>query len=348
MADAVARALVTNTHAVIEAGTGTGKTLAYLIPAVLSGKRVVVATATKALQEQLVEKDLPLLQKMAGNFTYAVMKGRNNYLCLLRQEQFDAAPTFMSREEAGLYNRLRTWAKETQTGDRAELDLPESYIAWRDVSSTAETCLGDKCPKYGSCHVVNMKAKAAEADIVVVNHHLFFADLGLKQSGATGAEVIPRYEAVILDEAHNMEEVATEFFGAQISNWRFFDLCQDVDRSLKTHAAWPVEDLARCTSSLGDAVSVYFDAVARLAPPDALGKTAFKPRTVAPIIPVAPAPAPAPPETLGLFDKPKPAAPRESTASDAEVLARARIVEHPRVDIDAGDRRDARWPLESD
>ena len=195
MADAVARALVSNTHAVIEAGTGTGKTLAYLIPAILSGKRVVVATATKALQEQLVEKDLPLLQGLARNFSFAVMKGRLNYLCLLRQEQFDASPMFVSREEATLYARLRQWSRETSTGDRAELELPDSYTAWRDVSSSPETCVGDKCPRYLDCHVVRMKQRAQKASIVVVNHHLFFADLAVRQSGAPGVEVIPSYEA---------------------------------------------------------------------------------------------------------------------------------------------------------
>jgi ATP-dependent DNA helicase DinG len=330
---------MTGSHAVIEAGTGTGKTLAYLVPAVLAGKRVVVSTATKALQEQLVEKDLPLLQKMAGNFSYAVMKGRQNYLCILRQEQFDANPTFVSRDEANQYKKLRTWAATTTTGDRAELDLPEGYTAWRDVSSTSETCLGEKCSRYGSCHVVNMKRRAAEADVIVVNHHLFFADLSVrKTSQQTGAEVIPRYEAVIVDEAHNMEEIATEFFGSQVSNWRVLELCQDVDRAAKSKTGWPLQTLADATRALGRAASDFFDGVAVLAPAE-VGRPAppvVKPKPVAP-------PPPKAPQTLGLFDAPK-AEGRELAASDDQVLARARILEL-KPDNEP-DRREARWTLE--
>jgi ATP-dependent DNA helicase DinG len=344
MADTVARALVTNTHAVIEAGTGTGKTLAYLIPAVLSGKRVIVATATKALQEQLVEKDLPLLQKMSGRFSFAVMKGRSNYLCILRQQQFDASPTFVSREEATQYTRLRTWARQTKTGDRAELDLPESYTAWRDVSSTSETCVGEKCPSFSDCHVVHMRENAQKADIVVVNHHLFFADLAVRRTGTPGAEVIPRCEAVIFDEAHNMEEVATDFFGTQLSNWRFFDLCQDVDRAAGVHKEWPHQQLKSATSALGGAVTHYFDSIAALAPAE-MSPRALSPRR---LIGAAPQAAPAPkikPVTRDMFDAPKPGAPRETAASDSEVASRARIVP---LHLDGGDRRDTRWPLQAD
>jgi ATP-dependent DNA helicase DinG len=350
MAESVADALRDTTNAVIEAGTGTGKTLAYLIPALLSGKRVVISTATKALQEQLVEKDLPLLQQLLGDFSYAVMKGRQNYLCLLRQEQFDAAPIFVTREEAHQYVRLRTWAAKTTTGDRAEVDIPENYVAWRDVSSTTETCLGDKCPRYTDCHIVKMRQKAQTADIVVVNHHLFFADLALRQSPAAkvGAEVIPRYEAVIFDEAHNIEEVATNFFGAQTSNWKFVDLCRDIDRLAKVRESWPSDRLRNLTSKLSRGVEAYFQGIAALAPPEVQARPAVNrnaPRMTSPVVPTDVfALSMEAPKTLSLFDRrPEPA--REVSAADEEVLARSLVVELPPEQESSADRREARWTL---
>lgn len=347
MSLAVSRAIELGEHAVLEAGTGTGKTLAYLVPAIMSGKKVVVSTATKALQEQLVEKDLPALQKLGARFSFAVMKGRSNYLCQLRQEQFDAAPVFVSRDEASRYVKLRTWATQTQTGDRAELDLPDSYVAWRDVSSTTETCLGQECPKYQSCHVTRMRQRASEADVVVVNHHLFFADLALKGSPAAkaGAEIIPRYEAVVFDEAHNVEDVATEFFGAQVSNWRFFDLCRDVDRAVKAKApSWPAEPFAQRTASLGRAVDAYFAGVASLAPADVVKSRETQQKYAKPSPPPPPAPKPEP-TTMSLFGKRD--APRETAASDAEVLARAQVIEIPEGETDADRRESIRWTLET-
>jgi len=350
MAHAVAEALETGTHAVIEAGTGTGKTLAYLVPALLSGKRVVISTATKALQEQLVEKDLPLLQKLGAKFTYAAMKGRSNYLCKLRMETFDTQPAFVSRDEATQYTRLRTWSRTTDTGDRAELDLPDNYQAWREVSSTTETCIGEKCTKYEECFVVRMRRQAQTADIIVVNHHLFFADLALKQTEAakSGVEIVPSADAVVFDEAHNMEEVATEFFGSQISNWRFFDLCRDVDRTAKARETWPKERLLQLTSILARGVEHYFRCVVSLAPPEVASRFGGKP-PARPVTmprktePEPPAPIPA---SLSLFEKPKADAPRELAASDSEVLARATIIEIPTIEGETGqERRDARWTL---
>ncbi len=271
MADAVIDALVGAKVAVIEAGTGTGKTLAYLVPAILSGLKVVVATATKALQEQIVDQDLPLLERLGLKFSAAVMKGRQNYLCLLKFEQFEQSPVFVSRDEKADFERLRSWAHATSTGDRAELDLPDGYVAWRDVSSTAETCVGQECPHFSACHVTRMRQRAQEAQVVVVNHHLFFADLALRQSPAAkvGAEVVPRAEAVVFDEAHNIEEVATEFFGAQVSNYRFFDLCRDIDRTAAVRPAWRSKPVGRLTSAVGRAAEAYFGEVAALAPADA-------------------------------------------------------------------------------
>jgi ATP-dependent DNA helicase DinG len=233
MAEQVEHALSHGRALVVEAGTGTGKTLAYLLPAARSGLKVVVSTATKTLQEQLAEKDVPLVQRLGVDARFAFLKGRQNYLCLLRKEHFDRQPTFAVREEAALYDQLHSWAQETRTGDRAELSaLPENFATWREVSSTADTCTGQKCAHYDRCFVFAMRRKAAEADVVIVNHHLFFSDLALRSSskGDAGAAVLPRYDAVIFDEAHAAPEVATENFGTQLSSFRVAELARDVLR----------------------------------------------------------------------------------------------------------------------
>ena len=201
----VEQALAKGEAAVVEAGTGTGKTLAYLLPAARSGLKVVVCTATKNLQEQLADKDVPLLKALGVDARVAFLKGRQNYLCLLRFEQFERNPTFAVRDEAALFESISEWAAKTQTGDRAELEeLPENLASWRDLSASADQCLGQKCAHFDRCFVFRMRRLAAEADVVVVNHHLFFADLALRSSSAgdAGAAVLPRYDAVIFDEAH--------------------------------------------------------------------------------------------------------------------------------------------------
>ncbi len=264
MAEQVERALTQGRALVVEAGTGTGKTLAYLLPAARSGLKVVVSTATKTLQEQLADKDVPLVQALGVKARFAFLKGRQNYLCLLRKEHFDRQPTFAAREEAGMYGQLHAWAEETRTGDRAELaGLPESFATWREVNSTAETCTGQKCPYYDRCFVFSMRRQAAEADVIIVNHHLFFADLALRSSSAgdAGAAVLPRYDAVIFDEAHATPEVAIENFGAQLSGFRFTELARDVLRVPGTppHA----RDLAGRLLREG---SSFFEAAARCRP----------------------------------------------------------------------------------
>ncbi|HYS10355.1 MAG TPA: ATP-dependent DNA helicase, partial [Myxococcales bacterium] len=211
MAVSVEDALAHGRALVVEAGTGTGKTLAYLLPAARSGLKVVVSTATKTLQEQLAEKDVPLLRALGVDAKVAFLKGRQNYLCLLRLEQFTRNPTFAVREEAALFEEIGAWAERTETGDRAELtSLPENLASWRDLSATADQCIGVKCAHYDRCFVFRMRREAADADVVVVNHHLFFADLALRSSSAgdAGAAVLPRYDAVVFDEAHAIEEVA--------------------------------------------------------------------------------------------------------------------------------------------
>src|SRR5437867_3280068 len=240
MAEQVERALSQGRALLVEAGTGTGKTLAYLLPAARSGLKVVISTATKTLQEQLADKDVPLVQALGVEARFAFLKGRQNYLCLLRKEHFDRQPTFAARDEAGMYGQLHAWAQETRTGDRAELSgLPDGFATWREVNSTADTCTGQKCPHYDRCFVFAMRRQAAEADVVIVNHHLFFADLALRSSSAgdAGAAVLPRYDAVVFDEAHAVEEVATEHFGAQLSSFRVGELGRDALKSLAAHSS---------------------------------------------------------------------------------------------------------------
>jgi ATP-dependent DNA helicase DinG len=217
-----------------EAGTGTGKTLAYLLPAVELGRRVVVSTGTKNLQEQLVDKDLPLLARALGrDLRVAVMKGRANYLCLLRHRSFSEAGSFRRLDEIPLYRAVEAWAPKTETGDRSEVpDLPDSADFWREISAASENCIGQACPDFDACWVTRMRQRALEADLVIVNHHLLCADLAVKE-GSDYGQVIPPYDTVILDEAHLLEDVATQYFGVQVSSHRVEDLCRDVERELK-------------------------------------------------------------------------------------------------------------------
>ncbi|MBZ4412993.1 ATP-dependent DNA helicase [Myxococcus sp. XM-1-1-1] len=234
MARAVERAFAERSYLLAEAGTGTGKTLAYLVPALLSGRRVVVSTATKTLQDQIFFKDLPLLrEKMGLTFEAAYLKGRNNYLCLHRYEAFSKDPQFATREESRYWPKLKAWAEDTQTGDRGELDLPESFSAWPRLSTTSETCVGTRCPLYETCFVTRMRKRAEGADLLVVNHHLFFADLSLRSSGRRTEGVLPFYEAVIFDEAHALEDAASGHFGVGVSNYRLEELARDAVAALK-------------------------------------------------------------------------------------------------------------------
>lgn len=232
MAEAVERALREEHFLIVEAGTGTGKTLAYLIPAIQSGQRIVISTGTKTLQEQLFFKDIPFLQKEFGwEFKAAFMKGRSNYLCQRRYKLFGAQPLLKIFEEITYYPLIKKWVNKTKTGDRAELtDLPEDLDLWKEICSTSETCLGQKCASYDHCFITRMRQEAAAADIIIVNHHLFFADLALRQKGY--GEVLPRYEAVIFDEAHQLEEVATQYFGTMVSNYRLEEFARDIHREL--------------------------------------------------------------------------------------------------------------------
>src|SRR2546425_4366041 len=226
MAEAVQRALEEQNHLIIEAGTGTGKTLAYLLPALLHGRRILVSTGTKTLQDQIFYKDIPLLESIVGRpIRAAYLKGRNNYLCRLKLETLHAEGLFSARE-LRTFNSILDWAQQTETGDRAELgSAGENSDLWSRMDARRERCLGTKCKDYDRCFLTLTRQKAMEADIVVVNHHLFFADLMIRKSDV--AAILPDYSAVIFDEAHDLEDVATDYFGFHISNYRLAEFIHD-------------------------------------------------------------------------------------------------------------------------
>ena len=228
MAQAVASAVAERRHLIIEAGTGTGKTLAYLVPSILSGKRVVISTGTKNLQEQLFFKDVPFLQSlMEQPLSVCYMKGRANYLC--RQKVYDAErePVLAGLEEARDFQVIREWEKRTRTGDRSELvDVAETSSTWWKLDARGDLCAGQKCKQYERCFITEMHRRAAESDIIIVNHHLFFADLAVR--GQPYGGILPDYSAVIFDEAHEIEDVAGQYFGMTVSSLQVHELIKDV------------------------------------------------------------------------------------------------------------------------
>jgi ATP-dependent DNA helicase DinG len=236
MAAAVAETLRRGGIAVVEAGTGTGKTLAYLVPALAAGRRVIVSTATKSLQEQLYFKDVPFLQQLfPGRVRAAYMKGRSNYLCLYRLGRANESPILTGLDEVDHFEAVREWSTETETGDRAELvDLPEQLPFWHAIDARSDTCLGQRCPEFDNCFITKMRQRAEEADIVIVNHHLFFADLALRHDDY--GQVIPDYTTVIFDESHELEPIAAGHFGSVVSNYRVDDLVADLQRLLVVDA----------------------------------------------------------------------------------------------------------------
>jgi ATP-dependent DNA helicase DinG len=240
MARAVERALDEKRHLIVEAGTGTGKTLAYLLPALRmaldTGRRVIVSTGTKALQDQLYLRDIPFLESLLGQLRVCVMKGRSNYLCRHKLVALTQHPILTGFEEIDQFHQISAWEKVTETGDRSEIaGLPEASALWSKLDARSEACLGSTCPDYQRCFVTEMRRRAQESDLVIVNHHLFFADLAVRQqaSGAPDAGVLPEAAAVIFDEAHELEEVASSYFGLSVSNVRFEDLVRDMEAMLK-------------------------------------------------------------------------------------------------------------------
>ena len=228
MALEVEAAIDEKRHLIVEAGTGTGKTLAYLVPLIAGGRRVVVSTGTKNLQEQLFQKDVPFLEQALGRkLRVAYMKGRANFLC--RQKLIDAErrPILEGLEEITEFSTIREWKLETDTGDRAELrTLPADSSLWPKLDSRRELCTGQKCDQFDRCFITKMHQRAREADIIIVNHHLFFADLALKQDDF--GSVIPEYQVVVFDEAHDVENVAGQHFGIQLSSYRFDEVARDI------------------------------------------------------------------------------------------------------------------------
>src|SRR5277367_5488735 len=228
MAEAIEAALAEKKHLLVDAGTGTGKTLAYLVPAILSGRRVVVSTGTKNLQEQLFYKDIPFLEKhFAHPLKVCYMKGRSNFAC--RQKIYDAErePILSGLEEIADFQIIREWEKTTATGDRAEIKtLPEASAAWVKVDARRELCSGQKCQQFERCFITQMHQRAHESDIIIVNHHLFFADLAVKDEEYGG--IIPEYGAVVFDEAHEIEDIAGRYFGVSVSNYQFQELVRDI------------------------------------------------------------------------------------------------------------------------
>jgi ATP-dependent DNA helicase DinG len=241
MAQAVEQALEEKRHLIVEAGTGTGKTLAYLMPVIRSGKRVIISTGTKNLQEQLFYKDVPFLEQAlygdtSGRLSVCYMKGRNNYLCRKKLYDLTDQPVLSGLEEIEQYRAIAAWEKTTGTGDRAELaELPEASLLWHKLDARADACIGQKCSEFERCFITEMRRKAMESDIIIVNHHLFFADLAIKlqAEGAPDAGILPEAAAVVFDEAHELEDVAGNYFGISVSNLRVEDLARDVEHSMQ-------------------------------------------------------------------------------------------------------------------
>ena len=216
----------------VEAETGIGKTLAYLVPALLSGQRVVISTATITLQDQILKKEIPLLSKVLGMEIPALcLKGRQNYLCHYRWFQHRSNPQTsfaFNREE----EKIEQWLSKTETGDRAELSwLPDRTPLWPKISAQSNQCLGGDCPEFSLCFVNRLRKRAGSARLLIVNHHLFFSDLALRQAGF--GEILPRYQSVVFDEAHHLENIATNFFGKHFSHYQFLDLLADIEGRVK-------------------------------------------------------------------------------------------------------------------
>src|ERR1700723_1639175 len=248
MAEVVDAAFQKHQHAVIEAGTGTGKTLAYLIPAIRSGRRVVISTATKSLQEQLFQKDVPFLQKhFAPNLKAALMKGRSNFLCREKVHQMAGQPVLKGIDEVDWFAQIKDWEKLTETGDRSELTfLPDDAELWHRIDARSDLCTGKKCAEFQNCFITAMHQRAQEADLIVVNHALFFADLAIRKDDF--GSILPEYSAVVFDEAHEIEDVASDYFGRQVSSYRFEELARDTEsmlRVLRIEAAPLRKHLAR-------------------------------------------------------------------------------------------------------
>ncbi len=262
MAKAVERALAERRHLIVEAGTGTGKTLAYLLPALRTGQRVIVSTGTKALQDQLFFRDVPFLESLLGELRVCYMKGRANYLCRRKLFALRDQPILSGLDEIDEYRQIAEWERITETGDRAELSaLPESSALWHKLDARTDACLGSTCPDYRRCFITEMRRRALESDLIIVNHHLFFADTAVRLAAgnAPDAGILPEAAAVIFDEAHELEEVASQYFGRSLSNLRFEDLARDTDVLLRGNSG--ATQIPALTQQLRERARLFFAAL---------------------------------------------------------------------------------------
>ena len=245
MARLIAKAIKEKTSAIVEAGTGTGKTLGYLVPLVLSGKKAVISTGTKNLQEQVFFKDIPLLEKATGRPVDAMlMKGRKNYLCLHRYHQYFSHTSFLKPAQETIKKKFEKWLERTAFADRAELDwIRDDDLLWDSISSSSDQCLGSQCFYVEDCYLNALRRRAAEARIIIVNHYLFFADLMVKKGGF--GEIIPRFQVVAFDEAHSIEEIATTYFGESLSTNQLNELANDLEKEMTVLRRKVGEDLRR-------------------------------------------------------------------------------------------------------
>ncbi len=275
MAEAVEQALQDRRHLIVEAGTGTGKTLAYLLPVIRSGKRVIISTGTKTLQEQLFFKDIPFLREHLGELRVCYMKGRGNYLCRKKLYDLTALPVLNGFDEINQFRIISEWEKITETGDRAEIaDLPETSHLWPKLDARTDRCIGSECQQFDRCFITEMRRRAAESDIIIVNHHLFCADLAIKAATdhAPDAGVLPDAAVVVFDEAHELEDVAADYFGVTVSNLRVDELLRDIENTLR-RADIPLADVLQASATVRDHAQLFFSLI-----PPGEGRFAFESR----------------------------------------------------------------------
>jgi ATP-dependent DNA helicase DinG len=279
MAKTIEQCFADRRHLIVEAGTGTGKTLAYLLPALRRAReqkqRIIISTGTKNLQEQLYFKDIPFLETILGPLRVCYMKGRANYVCKQKLYALRDSPLLTGLDEISHFHSILQWEKTTETGDRAEIStLPESSALFHKLDARSEVCLGQSCPNWEQCFITSMRRKALESDIVIVNHHLFFADLSIKQqaAGAPDAGILPEAAAVIFDEAHELEDVASQYFGIALSNARFDELARDTDSLLRAKGV-STSAIESATNSIRERSKLFFASLP--AGPSHLGRLEF-------------------------------------------------------------------------
>src|ERR1700744_4635609 len=267
MAKTIEQCFADRRHLIVEAGTGTGKTLAYLLPALRRARehkqRIIISTGTKNLQEQLFFKDVPFLESLLGPLRVCYMKGRANYLCKQKLYALRDNPILSGLEEVDQFHHILQWERSTETGDRAEINaLPEHSALWHKIDARSEVCLGQTCPNWEPCYITGMRRKALESDIVIVNHHLFFADLSIKQqaAGAPDAGILPEAAAVIFDEAHELEDVASQYFGIALTNHRFDELARDTEVMLRAKGASSAA-IESATQTIRERSRLFFSAL---------------------------------------------------------------------------------------